>query len=93
MAPMDDFARNVHDAFVTVKVGSNDDIRDFKLPRALLRARVEWFDSALQNGRFLESTTGIITLPEDDPEIFVATLYYIYHQTLSFQPIAERDEN
>ncbi|KAK5677073.1 hypothetical protein LTS10_010262 [Elasticomyces elasticus] len=93
MGPMEDFVRQTHDELITVRVGSGEGLRDFKLPKALLCARVAWFDSALRDERFLEGNTGIITLPEDDPGIFVAVHYYIYNQTLSFPQISRDDEN
>ncbi|KAK5684659.1 hypothetical protein LTR17_027159 [Elasticomyces elasticus] len=93
MEPMEDFVQQTHDELVTVRVGDGEEIRDFKLPKALLCARVAWFNSALRDERFLEGNTGIITLPEDDPSIFVAVHYYIYNQTLSFAQIPEREED
>ncbi|KAK5739181.1 hypothetical protein LTR17_005482 [Elasticomyces elasticus] len=91
MEAMEDFVLQTHDELITVRVGSGEGLRDFKLPKALLCARVAWFDSALRDERFLEGNTGIITLPEDDPGIFLAVHYYIYNQTLSFAQIPESD--
>ncbi|KAK4888049.1 hypothetical protein LTR27_013008 [Elasticomyces elasticus] len=93
MEAMEDFVRQTHDELITVRVGSGEGLRDFKLPKALLCARVAWFDSALRDERFLEGKTGVITLPEDDPNIFVAVHYYIYNQTLSFAQIPGREED
>ncbi|KAK4978166.1 hypothetical protein LTR42_002543 [Elasticomyces elasticus] len=91
MGPMEDFVRQAHDKLITVRVGSGEGLRDFKIPKALLCARIAWFDSALRDERFLEGNTGIVTLPEDDPSIFVAVHYYIYNQTLSFAQVPKRE--
>ncbi|KAK5706224.1 hypothetical protein LTR97_001211 [Elasticomyces elasticus] len=93
MALMEEFARDMHDELVIVRVGQDDNIREFRLPKALLRARIAWFDKALHDGHFQESATGVIMLPEDDPNTFTAVHYYIYHQTLSFPQLPETDED
>lgn len=78
-----DECRELESEHVTVKVGKDTGRKDFTVPKKIL-CRSEWFRNALKEDRFLEGETKIITLPEDQPDVFQVFPYFIYNGSLCF---------
>ena len=73
---------------MAVHVGSGDDMKVWNLPEKLLKSNSTFFTAALQSG-FAEGISKIITLPEEDPdmfEYFVEWIYVGYGKKNPFEP-------
>lgn len=73
---------------ITVKLGRDENARDFLVPKTLLLKRSSWFARVLADGQHCE-LTGVVDLPYDDPTVFEAFVYWLYHDDLSFESISE----
>jgi hypothetical protein len=62
---------------VTVRVGQDPDHKDFTAHESFLTARSEFFRRAM-NGKWAESDTRMVKLPDDEPETFTIYLNLVY---------------
>jgi hypothetical protein len=71
-----------HDSFdlshmITVRVGKELDHKDFIAPESFLTSRSEFFRRAM-NGKWAESESRVVKLPEDKPDVFAIYVNLIY---------------
>lgn len=74
---------------VTIVVGEKEYAKKFVIHKDLLMNKVVFFEKMF-NSRFLESSTGMATLPEDSPEAFEVLVEWVYCSTM--KPL-HKDEN
>lgn len=67
---------------VSLEVGPDDNTTMYTPSKAILCSGSRWFDAAFKDGRFQESQSGSIRLPDDCPEAFGALLYYVHQDSL-----------
>lgn len=68
---------------VSIHVGPNN--RQFSVPRSLICDLSDYFRAAFE-GKYLEGTTGIITLPKVDEWTFECFVIWLYTRSLSTAP-------
>ncbi|KAI4189404.1 MAG: hypothetical protein L6R41_001512 [Letrouitia leprolyta] len=78
--------RNPYDTAVTVKVGSEAAQKSFVMHTELLTYHSAFFKAATA-GNWDEAKTGVINLPEDDPEVFQLFLDWLYQPKLCLDDI------
>lgn len=66
---------------VTIIVGEGEGAKKFVIHKDFLMNKVAFFEKMF-NSKFLESSTGTATLPEDSPEAFEVLVEWIYCSTL-----------
>jgi hypothetical protein len=66
---------------VTIIVGEGEAAKKFVIHKDFLMNKVAFFEKMF-NSKFLESSTGTATLPEDSPEAFEVLVEWIYCSTL-----------
>lgn len=69
----------VPEADVTLKVGTGDGALDIKVSGLILGLASKVFKTML-NSQFIEGTTRVIELPEDDPRIIMDFAHIIHHK-------------
>ncbi|KAF2122088.1 hypothetical protein BDV96DRAFT_682101 [Lophiotrema nucula] len=78
---------------VTIAIGSGDKTKTFSADKSLLSNSSESFSRALKK-EWKEGEENLVTLPEDDPEIFALYLQAVYHAiipTMRTQNAQEED--
>lgn len=66
---------------VTIIVGDGEDAKKFVIHKDLLMNKVVFFEKMFSS-KFLESSTGSATLPEDSPEAFEVLVEWVYCSSL-----------
>jgi hypothetical protein len=69
------------DETVTIIVGEGEGAKKFVIHKDFLMDKVAFFEKMFSS-KFLESSTGTATLPEDSPEAFEVLVEWIYCSTL-----------
>ncbi|KXS97763.1 hypothetical protein AC578_3188 [Pseudocercospora eumusae] len=82
MSPAARLIEDLSSELITVKVGVDDDQKEYKVPRALLSKSSPWFEAALKGDRFKEGRTATIELPEDRADVFELFVYFLYRGVL-----------
>lgn len=65
-------------------VGRGETSKSFTHPKDILAACSRWFGNVFKETHFLEAQRGRIDLPDDDPAVFEAFLYFAYNGCLEF---------
>lgn len=75
---------------ITIRVGPENDFKDFVAHESFLKARSEFFRRAL-SGAWEESRSRIVKLPEDEPDIVALYLNLVYTKKLTIIRGSEED--
>ncbi|PPJ55505.1 hypothetical protein CBER1_07045 [Cercospora berteroae] len=88
---MEKFLSKLEGPTVLVKVGTGDSSREFTVSRSLL-SLCTWFRAALEDDRFQEGRTGVISLPEDTLRAFRSFYFYLLRRKLIFKYLYLKSE-
>ena len=87
--------RELYKTVITVKVGTEPKKESFFIHKELACSKLPFFRAAM-SGAWEEAKTGVVVMPDDDPEVFSLFQDWLYTSTLRYERViahqADKDE-